>query len=89
MIEAASRHLSQEEAFGNGGGITIYAEAGGGSRLGSSAVLSRGRSPGDVGQEAAEDLVEDLSHGGCVDRWYNPPTENNSPGLSKVLVPLL
>ncbi|XP_078656652.1 RNA 3'-terminal phosphate cyclase-like [Branchiostoma floridae x Branchiostoma belcheri] len=56
-------------AFGNGNGIVIMAETSTGCRLGGSALGKRGVQAEDVGRKAAQMLVKNLKHGGCVDEY--------------------
>ncbi|KII88908.1 hypothetical protein PLICRDRAFT_40546 [Plicaturopsis crispa FD-325 SS-3] len=59
-----------EHSVGHGGGITLWAETEGGCVIGGSALTSkRGQVPADVGIEAAEELLRNLEHGGCVDEY--------------------
>lgn len=65
-------HYTQEtdpKAMGEGTGILIVARTESGCLLGGSALGKKGTPAEDVGSTAAEELLEDLSHGGCVDRW--------------------
>jgi len=52
---------------GEGGALVLWAETSGGCRLGASALLGRGDSPGEVGRRAAADLAALLASGACVD----------------------
>ncbi|KAF9479746.1 RNA 3'-terminal phosphate cyclase [Pholiota conissans] len=52
-----------------GSGIVLWAELEGGGIIGGSALGSRGKSPETVGEEAAEELIQGLNEGGCVDEW--------------------
>lgn len=56
-------------AVGDGTGILIVARTASGCLLGGSAVGKRGVPAEEVGATAANELIEDLSHSGCVDRW--------------------
>lgn len=58
---------SQQEAFGNGSGIVLFAETDTGCVLGSSALGNRGISPNQVGTKAANELANDLKQESCVD----------------------
>ncbi|KAF9239599.1 RNA 3'-terminal phosphate cyclase domain-containing protein [Melanogaster broomeanus] len=51
-----------DDVVGAGGGIMLWAETEG-------AVSTREKQPESVGEEAAEELVRNLSHGGCVDEY--------------------
>ncbi|XP_069794106.1 RNA 3'-terminal phosphate cyclase [Narcine bancroftii] len=59
----------KEKAFGNGNGIIIFAETSTGCVLAGSALGKRGVSADRVGSEAAEMLLINLRHGGCVDQY--------------------
>ena len=57
--------------MGDGCGLLLTASsADGRCIMGAAGLGERGRSAEDVGQSAAQELVEDLQSGGCVDRWY-------------------
>lgn len=56
-------------ALGDGAGILIAAESIEGCILGAAAPGQRGVLAEDIGTRAATELLEDLSHGACVDRW--------------------
>ena len=55
--------------MGNGAGILLTAVTSAGRILGASVSQERGRQPEEIGQQAAEELVEDLQTEACVDRW--------------------
>lgn len=56
-------------AFGNGSGIIVVAETSTGCRLAGSSLGKRGKQAEDVGREAADELLKNLQHGGCVDEY--------------------
>ena len=58
-----------EDVVGAGGGILLWAETDNGCLIGGSAVSTREKKPETVGEEAARELVRNLSHGGCVDEY--------------------
>ncbi|OAX41583.1 RNA 3'-terminal phosphate cyclase [Rhizopogon vinicolor AM-OR11-026] len=58
---------TQEQAFGSGGGILLYAETSNGCIIGGSSVSTKGKAPEEVGEEAADELLRNLLHDGCVD----------------------
>ncbi|KAG9318340.1 RNA 3'-terminal phosphate cyclase/enolpyruvate transferase [Chiua virens] len=58
-----------EDVVGGGGGVLLWAETEDGCVLGGSAVSTREKRPEVVGEEAAAELVRNLSHGGCVDEY--------------------
>ncbi|CAN9500839.1 unnamed protein product [Ophioblennius macclurei] len=65
-VDIAAVNDSQS-AFGNGSGIIVVAETSSGCLLAGSALGKRGVSPDQVGVAAAESLLSNLQHGGCVD----------------------
>ena len=71
-ISIATAHYdgnTQPAAFGEGAGILIRATTESGCLLGAAAPGQRGVSSEEIGARAATELLEDLQHGGCVDRW--------------------
>ncbi|CAH2311602.1 RNA 3 -terminal phosphate cyclase isoform X1 [Pelobates cultripes] len=60
---------SGDKAVGNGSGIIIVAETSTGCLFAGSALGKRGVSADRVGAEAAEILLRNLHHGGCVDEY--------------------
>ena len=58
---------TQEQAFGSGGGILLFAETSTGCIIGGSSVSTKDKTPEEVGDEAAEELLRNLRHDGCVD----------------------
>ncbi|XP_071484413.1 RNA 3'-terminal phosphate cyclase-like [Diadema antillarum] len=56
-------------AVGNGSGIMLVAETTTGCRIAGSSLGKRGKQAEDVGREAAEELLKNLKHGGCVDEY--------------------
>ena len=68
--EVAHYSLTTEPAaFGDGVGFLIVAKTASGCLLGGGMPGKKGVSAEEIGCMAAEQLVEDLDHGGCVDRW--------------------
>ncbi|KAF0363037.1 RNA 3-terminal phosphate cyclase [Gigaspora margarita] len=55
--------------FGKGHDILLWAETSSGCIISGSAVSNRGQSPVDVGKIAAEVLLRNIKHGGCVDEY--------------------
>ncbi|CAG8791195.1 24325_t:CDS:2, partial [Gigaspora rosea] len=53
--------------FGKGHDILLWAETSSGCIISGNAVSNRGQSPVDVGKIAAEELLRNIKHGGCVD----------------------
>ncbi|KAG1758525.1 RNA 3'-terminal phosphate cyclase [Suillus occidentalis] len=60
---------TQEEAYGSGGGILLLAETGNGCVIGGTSVSTKDKAPEEVGIEAAEELLRNLRHDGCVDEY--------------------
>ncbi|KAF9228595.1 RNA 3'-terminal phosphate cyclase [Gyrodon lividus] len=58
-----------EDVVGAGGGIILWAETDKGCLIGGSAVSTKDKKPENVGEEAAEELMRNLKHGGCVDEY--------------------
>ena len=71
-ISVATAHYgggTQPAAFGEGAGILIKATTESGCLLGAAVPGQRGVPSEEIGARAATELLEDLQHGGCVDRW--------------------
>ena len=68
-IAITSVRERDEDVVGAGGGILLWAETDKGCLIGGSAVSTREKKPEMVGREAAEGLVRNLNHGGCVDEY--------------------
>jgi RNA 3'-terminal phosphate cyclase (ATP) len=68
-ISVTSTRERDEDVVGAGGGILLWAETDDGCLIGGSAVSTREKKPEMVGEEAARELVRNLSHGGCVDEY--------------------
>lgn len=60
---------SPEQAVGSASGLFLWAETEGGCILSGSSIGERGKRAEVVGKEAAEELVANLAHGGCVDEY--------------------
>ena len=60
---------SEPKAFGEGTGILVVAKSELGCLLGGSALGKKGTPAEQIGINAAQELVEDLNCGGCLDRW--------------------
>lgn len=69
IIEIESMREKDEVTVASGGGVILWAETSGGCRIAGTAVSSKGKDPADVGAEAAEGLIRNLEHGGCVDEY--------------------
>lgn len=61
--------VKEVAAVGTGTGIVLVAETTTGCYLGGSALGKKGKQAEQVGQEAAEELINNLYHGGCVDDY--------------------
>ncbi|KZT44174.1 RNA 3'-terminal phosphate cyclase [Sistotremastrum suecicum HHB10207 ss-3] len=68
-IEITALREKEGTAVGSGSGIVLWAETENGCILGGSALGQKGKTPEAVGSEAADELVRNLSHGGCVDEY--------------------
>ena len=68
-LHSSASQEPKERAVGNGAGILLTAVTSTGCILGASVPQERGRHPEEIGQQAAEELVDDLQTGACVDRW--------------------
>ncbi|CCM03826.1 uncharacterized protein FIBRA_05975 [Fibroporia radiculosa] len=69
LVNITAVREKPEEAIGSGSGIVLWAETSGGCVLGGSAIGAKGKDPEKVGAEAAEELIRNLGHGGCVDEY--------------------
>ncbi|XP_057696331.1 RNA 3'-terminal phosphate cyclase isoform X2 [Corythoichthys intestinalis] len=61
--------VREDKAFGNGNGIIVIAESSTGCLFAGSALGKRGASADKIGTEAAEMLLDNIGHGGCVDQF--------------------
>ena len=66
-VNIKCRREPNELTTGAGSGIVLWAELEGGGFIGGSAVGRKGRTETSVGEEAANELLKGLDHGGCVD----------------------
>ncbi|DBA82643.1 TPA: hypothetical protein ACH3X1_006890 [Trebouxia sp. C0004] len=85
MVEAARQTLKQnvkhipiecetvaetpDTAFGDGTGIVMVAETSTGCLLGASGIGERGVQAEQIANTAANELIEDIYSGACVDQW--------------------
>ncbi|KAG0705329.1 RNA 3'-terminal phosphate cyclase domain-containing protein [Suillus ampliporus] len=60
---------TQEQTFGSGGGILLLAETDNGCVIGGSSVSTKSKTPEEIGNEAADELLRNLGHDGCVDEY--------------------
>ncbi|KAG8959860.1 hypothetical protein FRC03_007404, partial [Tulasnella sp. 419] len=58
-----------DNALGSGLGITLWANTDKGCIIGADALGEKKKSVTKVGEEAADELIVNLSHGGCVDEY--------------------
>eukprot|EP00124_Ichthyophonus_hoferi_P004523 Ihof_evm2s509 gene=Ihof_evmTU2s509 len=68
-IDIETVRYTKEEAVSNGCGILLVAHTSTGCIIGGSAVGERGQGAKAVGKEAADMLVANIRHGGCVDEY--------------------
>lgn len=57
------------DAVGRGSGVVLWAETENGCRLGGSSTGLRGEDLDSLGVSAAEELVRNVKHGGCMDEY--------------------
>ncbi|KIJ29887.1 hypothetical protein M422DRAFT_187819 [Sphaerobolus stellatus SS14] len=69
LIDIEAVKEDESTAIGNGSGIILWAETEEGCIIAGSAIGVRGTNASLIGKEAAEDLVSNLAHGGCVDEY--------------------
>lgn len=69
LVDIVSKREKNENTFGNGSGIVLWAELEGGGFIGGSAVGRKGIDAFKTGEEAAKSLLNGLDAGGCVDEW--------------------
>jgi RNA 3'-terminal phosphate cyclase (ATP) len=69
IIDIDVGRVADEGVVGFGGGAVLWAETDEGCLIGGSAVSAKGVKPKDVGARAAEALLNELKHGGCVDEY--------------------
>lgn len=69
VIHIDSIREKATDAVGSGSGIVLWAETEQGCLLGGSALGSKNKDPAQVGREAADVLIRNLKHGGCVDEY--------------------
>ena len=62
-VDETSRSLSE------GVGIILVATTTTGCLFGASGIGKKGKKAEEIGEDAVQELVEDLESGGCVDRW--------------------
>lgn len=68
IIDIAAVREKDEKVVGKGSGIVLWAETENACRLGgSSTTLRKGAEFASLGRAAAEELVQNIQHGGCVD----------------------
>ncbi|EKM55761.1 uncharacterized protein PHACADRAFT_173930 [Phanerochaete carnosa HHB-10118-sp] len=69
IISIAAIREEATNAVGKGAGIVLWAETDEGCRLGGSSVGARRWDPASLGEAAADELLRNIEHGGCVDEY--------------------
>ncbi|KAI0075469.1 RNA 3'-terminal phosphate cyclase [Panus rudis PR-1116 ss-1] len=69
QVDITAVREKPENAVGSGSGIVLWAESANGCVIGGSALGSKGKDPAKVGNAAADELIRNLTHGGCVDEY--------------------
>jgi len=67
LIKIDALRERQQDAVASGGGIVLWAETDNGCVIGGSCVSTRDKDPSQVGEEAAQSLLDNLQHDECVD----------------------
>lgn len=68
-IECETVREGSDRAFGDGTGILLVAESSTGCLLGASGIGERGVPAEQIATTAADELVEAVCSGACVDQW--------------------
>ena len=74
IISIDQIHEPFDKAFGNGSGIVLWAETDHGCVLSGGSIGDTGKRADAAGKEAADELVANLAHGGCVDEYLQVST---------------
>ncbi|KIP01267.1 hypothetical protein PHLGIDRAFT_131317 [Phlebiopsis gigantea 11061_1 CR5-6] len=69
IINLTAVREKDTDAVGRGSGIVLWAETENGCRLGGSSTGLREEDLSSLGRTAAEELVRNIAHGGCVDEY--------------------
>ncbi|KAG8900220.1 hypothetical protein FRC00_013877 [Tulasnella sp. 408] len=69
MVDIDEEMEPPHAAAGSGSGIILWAETDRGCILSGSAIGERGVKADETGRAAANELIENLAHGGCVDEY--------------------
>ncbi|THG99269.1 hypothetical protein EW026_g3051 [Hermanssonia centrifuga] len=69
VIDITAVREKNQDVVGSGSGVVLWAETENGCILGGSSIGLKGKDPETVGQEAADELIRNLNHGGCVDEY--------------------
>lgn len=69
MIDIEEVQESPEVAVGSASGLFLWAETEDGCILSGSSIGEKGKRAEAVAKEAAEELIANLEHGGCVDEY--------------------
>lgn len=74
VVDIRSKREQNRNTVGAGSGIVLWAELEGGGIISGSAVGRKGADAIRVGEDAAEELIQGLKAGGCVDEaCFIPP----------------
>lgn len=68
-VECETVREGSDGAFGDGTGILMVAETSTGCLLGASGIGERGVQAEQIATTAADELVEAVGSGACVDQW--------------------
>jgi RNA 3'-terminal phosphate cyclase (ATP) len=69
VIDIGAVRESDETVYGAGAGVVLWAETDAGCVLAGTAIGKKGLAPSAVGALAAQELIGNLEHGGCVDEF--------------------
>jgi RNA 3'-terminal phosphate cyclase (ATP) len=77
IIDIVSLREDKNKVTGSGSAITLVAETEHGCVLAGSAIGKKALEPADVGVSAADELLRNLAHGGCVDEYLQVSANNS------------
>ena len=69
LIDIQAGRDGGKDAVGSGSGIILWAETDGDCIIGGSSVGCKGTDAAKTGENAADELVRNLRHGGCMDEY--------------------
>ena len=69
IIDVVAVREKATDAFGRGSGAVLWAETENGCRLGGGSTGLRGEDLASLGNAAADELLRNIEHGGCVDEY--------------------